>query len=105
MLRKSDLSNCVSLSMAPVRKPFPSGLNGTKPIPSSSRVGSTSFSGSRHHNEYSLCNAVIGCTACARRIVATPASDKTKMFDLALSDQVLASAVDVFDRNVQVHAM
>ena len=25
--------------MAPVRKPLPSGLNGTKPMPSSSRVG------------------------------------------------------------------
>ncbi len=30
------------------------GLNGTKPIPSSSRIGIISVSGSRHHSEYSL---------------------------------------------------
>jgi aryl-alcohol dehydrogenase-like predicted oxidoreductase len=38
----------------PVRKPLPSGLNGTKPIPSSSRVGSTSAAGALVHSEYSL---------------------------------------------------
>lgn len=54
MLRKSLLSNFVFSLMAPVRNPLPSGLNGTKPIPSSSSAGSTSFSGSRHHSEYSL---------------------------------------------------
>jgi hypothetical protein len=36
MLRKSLLSNCVCSSIAPVRKPLPSGLNGTSPMPSSS---------------------------------------------------------------------
>ena len=62
----------------PVRKPLPSGLNGTKPMPSSARVGSTSGSGSRVHNEYSLCTAVTGWTAWARRMVAAPASDSPK---------------------------
>ena len=38
----------------PVRKPLPSGLNGTNPIPSSSRVGITVSSGSRQKSEYSL---------------------------------------------------
>ena len=60
------------------RKPLPSGANGTKPIPSSSRAGITSCSGSRHHIEYSLCTAVTGCTAWARRIVWAPASDSPK---------------------------
>ncbi len=46
MLRKSDLSNVVFSLILPVRKPFPSGLKGTKPMPSSSSVGSTSSSGS-----------------------------------------------------------
>src|SRR2546422_6233517 len=67
MLRKSELSNVVFSSIVPVRKPLPRGLNGTNPIPSSSRVGSSSSSGRLHHSEYSLCTAVTGCTACARR--------------------------------------
>ncbi len=33
---------------------------GTNPIPSSSKVGNTSASGSRHQREYSLCSAVTG---------------------------------------------
>src|SRR6266705_1912911 len=49
---------------------------------SSSRVGSSSSSGRRHHSEYSLCTAVTGCTACARRMVRTPASDMPKCFTL-----------------------
>ena len=61
---------------------MPSGLNGTKPMPSSSSVGRISASGSRHHSEYSLCSAVTGCTACARRIVSTPASDRPKCLTL-----------------------
>ena len=51
---KSVGSNVVLSSICPVRKPLPSGLNGTKPMPSSSSSGSVSFSGSRHHSEYSL---------------------------------------------------
>jgi hypothetical protein len=62
----------------PVRKPLPSGLNGTNPMPSSAQVASTSASGSRVHSEYSLCTAVTGRTACARRIVAADASDRPK---------------------------
>jgi hypothetical protein len=38
LLRKSVLSNFVFASILPVRKPLPSGLNGTNPMPSSSRV-------------------------------------------------------------------
>ena len=41
MLRKSSLANVVLSSILPVRKPLPRGLNGTKPIPSSSHVGRT----------------------------------------------------------------
>ena len=37
--------------------PFPNELNGPNPIPSSSRVGTTSASGSLHHSEYSLWSA------------------------------------------------
>src|SRR2546422_10291692 len=63
MLRKSSLAKEVFSSIFPVRKPLPSGLKGTNPIPSSSSVGKTSASGSRHHNEYSLWSAATGRTA------------------------------------------
>jgi hypothetical protein len=53
-LRKSVLSKLVASSIFPVRKPFPSGLKGTKPMPSSSSVGRISASGSRNQSEYSL---------------------------------------------------
>jgi hypothetical protein len=55
MLRRSESSKDVVLSIAPVRKPLPSGLNGTNPMPSSASVGRISASGSRHHSEYSQC--------------------------------------------------
>src|SRR5207248_5145772 len=77
-LRKSVLSNVVASSILPVRKPLPSGLKGTKPMPSSAHVGRISFSGSRHHSEYSLCTAATGCTALARRIVFALASESPK---------------------------
>src|SRR5580658_575263 len=60
VLRKSLLPNFVFSSIFPVRNPFPRGLYGTKPIPSSSSVGSTSASGFLHHSEYSLWSAVTG---------------------------------------------
>ena len=75
MLRKSELSNVVFTSIFPVRKPLPRGLNGTNPIQNSSSVGSNSSSWRLHHSEYSLWTAVTGWTACARRIVCTPASE------------------------------
>src|SRR5580658_1061889 len=56
VLRKSVLSNFVSSLILPVRKPLSSGLNGTNPIPSSSRVGNTTSSGCLHQSEYSLLN-------------------------------------------------
>ena len=39
LARKSELSNRVAASILPVRNPAPSGLKGTKPMPSSSSVG------------------------------------------------------------------
>ena len=78
MLRKSVLRTSCSRRSCPVRNPLPSGLKGTKPMPSSSSAGSTSSSGSLHQSEYSLCSAVTGWTACARRIVRTPASERPK---------------------------
>jgi hypothetical protein len=59
-----------------------SGLKATSPMPSSSMVGMISFSCCLVHNEYSLCKAATGRIACARRIVAAPASDNPKCFTL-----------------------
>ena len=105
MLRKSELSNVVLSSIFPVRKPLPSGLNGTKPMPSSSRVGNTSASGFLHHSEYSLWSAVTGWTACARRIVCTPASESPKCLTLPCLNQVFHCSCHVFDRHVRINAM
>lgn len=65
-------------SWPPVRNPRPNGQYGTRPMPSSRISGMISGSRLRSHSEYSLCNAEIGCTACARRIFAAPASDKPR---------------------------
>jgi formylglycine-generating enzyme required for sulfatase activity len=52
-----------------------------RPIPSSSQASKMPFvSGSRVHIEYSFCSALTGCTACARRTVAAPGSDRPKCF-------------------------
>ena len=53
-LRMSPSANRVLASMAPVRNPTPSGLHGTKPMPSSSQSGMTTSSGPRHSIEYSF---------------------------------------------------
>src|SRR6266566_6244496 len=105
MLRKSELSKVVFSSIFPVRKPLPSGLNGTKPMPSSSSVGNTSSSGFLHHSEYSLWSAVTGWMACARRIVCTPASESPKLLDLTFLNQVLHRSRHVFDWHVRINAM
>jgi hypothetical protein len=52
----------------PDKEPLASGLNGTKPMPSSAHAGITSRSNVRSMIEYSLCTAVSGVTAWARRI-------------------------------------
>ena len=104
-LRKSVLSNVVFSSILPVRKPLPSGLNGTKPIPSSSSAGSTSSSGSRHQSEYSLCRAVdrLDGMRAANRLHA--GFRQAEVLDLAFLNQVLHCSGDVFDRHVRVDTM
>ncbi|MNS58890.1 hypothetical protein D3C72_918270 [compost metagenome] len=53
--RKSVGASSVVASILPVRKPAPSGLKGTKPMPSSSQAASIPLcSTSRVHSEYSF---------------------------------------------------
>ena len=49
-VRTSPGVNSVEVSTVPVRKPLPSGLNGTSEMPSSSSVGRISASFSRVHS-------------------------------------------------------
>jgi hypothetical protein len=67
-LRTSSPVYVLSTLYFPDRNPLARGLNGTKPIPSFSQVGITSFSNIRSIKEYSLWIAVIGVTSWARRI-------------------------------------
>jgi hypothetical protein len=84
--------------------PLPSGLNGTKPMPSSSSVGMISSSGFRHHSEYSLCRAATGCTAWARRMVALPLPT-CRSASPCLPDQFLHRAGHVFNRHIRIDAV
>ena len=74
-------------------------------MPSSRSVGSTSSSRSRVQSEYSLCSALIGCTACARRIVSARGLGETEVADLAGIDQLGHRAHRLLDRDVRIDAV
>ena len=56
----------------------------------------------RHQIEYSLCRAVTGCTAWARRMRSAPDFGQPKVLDLAFPDQILDRAGHIFDGHVRV---
>ena len=85
--RKSFVAELGSWS-APVRNPRPSGENGTSATPQSRSAASTVVSGSRVHNEYSLCTAVIGWTAWARRSSVVVDLGQPEVAHLALGDEL-----------------
>jgi F420-dependent oxidoreductase-like protein len=60
----------------PVSSPRPSGLYGTRPIPSARQVARMSVSTPRVNSEYSDCSAAMGCSAAARRKVWLLVSDR-----------------------------
>ena len=63
-------------------------------MPSSRQVSRISSSGSRVQSEYSDWSAEIGCTACARRIVAADASDRPRWRTLpAVTSSAIAPTV------------
>ncbi len=73
--RKSSSSKSSTDRIVPARNPRPSGEYGTKPIPSSRTVASTPLSStSRVNRLYSVCTAVSGWVACARRMLSGEAS-------------------------------
>ena len=84
---------------------MPKGLKGTKPIPSSSRVG--------HHGFFRFApEERILALQCGHRLHGVGAANglraglrQPEVFDFAFRDQVLDRPCDIFDRNVQVDAM
>ena len=102
MLRKSSLPNVVFSSIAPVRKPFPSGLKGTKPTPSSSRVGRISVLRLAPPQR-------VFALQRGDRLDGVGATDRLRsgfrqaeMLDLALGDQLAHRPGDVLDRHVAI---
>ena len=105
MLRKSVLSNVVVSSILPVRKPLPSGLNGTKPMPSSSSVG--------NHLRFRLAppQRVLALQR-GHRLHGVGAADRLharfgqpEVPHLAFANQVLDRARDVLDRHLGIDAV
>ena len=74
-------------------------------MPSSSSAGRIASSGSRQNSEYSLCSAVTGWTAWARRMVLDPGLGQAEVAHLAGVDELLDGAGDVLDGDVRVDAV
>ena len=105
MLRKSLLSNVVVSSIAPVRKPLPRGLKATKPMPSSSqRRQDLGFGLTPPQRIFALERGDrLDRMRAADRLRAR--LGEAEVLHLALLDQLLDRAGDVFDRHVRVDAM
>src|SRR2546422_5283799 len=104
MLRKSDRSKVVFSSIFPVRKPFPRGLNGTNPIPSSSSAGITSSSGPPPQRIFALKRGDsldrVGATYRLHTRLG-----KTEVPDLACLDQIFHRSRHVLDGYVGINAV
>ena len=74
-------------------------------MPSSAQTGSTSFSGSLHHSEYSLWTAVTGLDGMRAADRRRPGFGQAEVPDLALRDQVLDRAGDLFYRHVGIDSV
>src|SRR5450759_4235059 len=104
--RKSSASKSSMLRIRPERKPRPSGEYGTKPIPSSRTVASTpSSSTSRVNNEYSVCTALSGWVACARRMVSGAALADAQVPHLSGGDQLTERTEGLLDGRFGVDAV
>ena len=105
VLRKSVLSKVVVSSILPVRKPLPSGLNGTNPMPSSSQR--------RQDLRLGLAPPQRVLALQRRdRLDGVRAADRlhaglgqAEVLDLALADQFLHRAGHVLDRHVRIDAV
>ena len=96
------LSNFVEASIFPVRNPCPSGLQGTKPIPNSSQVGSTvGFRVSRPNRILALnCGDRLDRVCAANGVCS--GLRKAEVLDLAGLNQMLDRASDILDGHVWI---
>ena len=102
----SASSSSCELRSVPVRKPRPSGLYGHEADAELAHVGRICRPpASRAQSEYSVCSALIGWTACARRIVSGRGLGQPEVADLALRDELGHRADGLLDRRVGVDAV
>ena len=99
------LSNVVFSSIFPVRKPLPSGLNGTKPMPSSSSAGSTSASGLSPPQRVFALEGRHGLDRVGATDRLHTGFGQAEVLDLAFLNQILHRPRDVFDRHVRVNTV
>ena len=99
ILRKSSFVEFGVLVDRAGQEALAEGAEGYEADPNSSSTGRIFSSGSRHHSEYSLCSAATGCTAWARRMVFTPASDNPKCLTLPSAIKSLTVPGHVFHRS------
>ena len=105
LLRKSVLSKVVFSSDLSRQEALAQRAEGDKADAEFFERGNDFCSGFRHQSEYSLCRAVTGCTAWARRMVLRAGFGHAEVLDLALLDEFLDRAGDVFDGHVGVDAV
>jgi hypothetical protein len=103
--RKSELSNYVFSFILPVRKPAPSGLKGTKPMPSSSTVGRISASAPRKRKGILALNRRDGLDRVRTADRMGAWLGKAEMLDLACLDQFLDRTSDILDRHIRIDTM
>jgi hypothetical protein len=101
-LRTSGAENCTDWSRGPLRKPCPRGLQGTNPIPSSSQTGSTSALGISGPEGVLVLDGGNRLDRMGTTNRFGPHLGETKVCHLALLDQLLGSAGDLFDGHLRV---
>ena len=89
-------------SAEPARKPAPSGDQGTNPIPSSFRTGSSSRSGSRVHSEYSPWTAASGWTWWAAMTCSAVTLESPRWRTLPSRHELGHRADGLLDRHARV---
>ncbi len=96
-------SKLVDALTVPVRKPLPSGLNGTKPMPRSSHVAQHLFLGTPPPERV----LALDCRHRVHRVRPADGSGgglgQTEMLHLSRIDEILDRACDLLDGHLRVH--
>ena len=92
-------------SILPVRNPLPSGLNGTKPMPSSSSVGQDLVLGLAPPQRVFALQRRHGLDRVRAADRLHAGLGQAEVLDLAFANQVLDGSGDVLDRHVGIDAV